>query len=153
MHRRNACSTLLPVLLPHIWGSSLWLCSDCTLSWSDHGKTRGVQEDLFLCHVCIFMNHFWVSSSPEMILRHRALSSFNMSSYQATIWTHFRPNSTIFINSIFQKLLIWTANFWAHVYSTPRKAEDFDDKRHYVILAKALDYLASWPCLCRGWWY
>ena len=33
----------------------------------------------------------------EMIVSHRAPSSFNMSSYRA-IWTHFRQNSQIFTN-------------------------------------------------------
>ena len=59
-----------------------------------------------------------------MILSHRAPSSLNMSSYRA-IWTHFRPNSMIFINLIHQKTHTRTSNLLAPVSSTLRKAEDF----------------------------
>ena len=37
----------------------------------------------------------------QKIVSHRALSSLNMSPYRA-IWTHFRPNSMIFIDLILQ---------------------------------------------------
>ena len=44
---------------------------------------------------------FGVRRGFKMILSHGAPSSLNMSSYRA-IWTHFRPNSMIFIHLILQ---------------------------------------------------
>ena len=50
------------------------------------------------------MSSFVVRTGLEMILSHRAPSSFNMSSYRA-MWTHFRSNSMIFINLIFNNYI------------------------------------------------
>ena len=50
-----------------------------------------------------------VGRALEMILVHMAPSSLNMSPYRA-IWTHFRPNSMIFINLILQTPLTWLAS-------------------------------------------
>ena len=44
-----------------------------------------------LGHFWIFICNFWVRRGLQMILRHRAPSSLNMSSYRA-MWTHFKPN-------------------------------------------------------------
>ena len=52
----------------------------------------------------IFMALLEVKGVVEMIVSHRAPSSFSMSSYRV-IWTHLRSNSVIFINLILQKLL------------------------------------------------
>ena len=48
-----------------------------------------------------------VRGGSEMIVSHRASSSFNMSSYRA-VWKHFKPNSMIFINlNTLQMIGIW----------------------------------------------
>ena len=60
----------------------------------------------FFAILLIFTGHLWVRKGPEMIGSHRAPSSLNMSSYR-TIWTHFRPNSMIFINLILQTSSCW----------------------------------------------
>ena len=48
-----------------------------------------------------------------MIVSHRAPSSLNMSSYRAR-WTHFRPNSMIFISLILQLLASGTCPRYIH---------------------------------------
>ena len=61
--------------------------------------SRGLH--IFWDHFGISIALFWVRRGLKMIGSHRAPSSLNMSSYRA-IWTHFRPNSMIFIHLILQ---------------------------------------------------
>ena len=66
-----------------------------TLGWF------GTDFKTFFGFFGFFIAPFWVRRGPEMIVSHRAPSSLNMSPYRA-IWTHFRPNSMIFIDLILQ---------------------------------------------------
>ena len=59
-----------------------------------------------MCHCLIFITLLGVKRGFKMIPSHRALSSFNMSSYQV-IWTHSRPNS-IFLDQT--NLRFWSKN-------------------------------------------
>ena len=64
---------------------------------------------LILLFLGLFIALWGVRRILEMIVSHRAPSSFNMSSYRA-IWTHFTPNSMIFKNLILQTLQM--AGIW-----------------------------------------
>ena len=66
-----------------------------------HHGWFGTDFKTFFGFFWIFIAPFGVRRGLKMILSHRALSSFNMSSYRA-IWTHFRQLSIFCIHLILQ---------------------------------------------------
>ena len=64
-------------------------------------RTRKFQILPFLCHFWPCRQGFRVGRGLERILSHMAPTCLDMSPYRA-IWTHFKSNSMIFMNSIFK---------------------------------------------------
>ena len=117
----------------------MWPCLICSGAWIAP-RPGGILDSFGFAGPS--MAFFGVKGVLEMILSHRAQSSFIMSSYRA-IWTHFKSNSVISIDLILQNLFIWTSNFRASVYSTLMKAEDLmprdimsSEPRHWMVFGQ-----------------